>query len=84
MPSIPVTTTIPKEQWDMARKNGWKWSDLIISGIGLKMRPDQNASRMSEQEMAIDNLMKTVRHLRGRIIQLENKDLPEGEQQNVE
>lgn len=72
---VPITTTIDQEQYKLIKKNQWKVPELIDLGIGAKLSPDVAREKMNEYEIAQKNLLTTIRHLRERVIRIEDEKM---------
>jgi hypothetical protein len=45
-----ITTTIPFEQWELARRNNWKWSEIFKAGMGALVQPSVQIERITALE----------------------------------
>lgn len=53
-----ITTSISDEQWDLCRKNNWKWHEIIKKGVGAMITPDAVRDRMDRMEIEFNALKK--------------------------
>ena len=47
---IPITTSIPYNQYMLCKKNGWTWKEVFLTGMGVKVNQDQLPVRITQLE----------------------------------
>ena len=51
-----ITTSIDEMQYNLAIKNGWKWSQLIKDGISMNAKPDVLHDEMKKMKAELEHL----------------------------
>ncbi len=61
--SITITSAIPEEYWEIARKEGWKWQEIFIAGIKARQGNPEMLNRMADYEADNKRLVARVQML---------------------
>lgn len=71
-----ISTTIPVDIYHEVKKKGYKWNDLIITGLkskdGLGLEKEQN-ERLKELEIGNDRLQRKLSQIFGELEMLRDK-----------
>lgn len=68
-----ITTTISQENWELCKKNGWAWNDIVREGIKAKLNNPEMNLRMKELEEGNIRLQRKLSQLFGEIEELRHK-----------
>jgi len=67
-----ITTSISRQDWELAKKHGFKWCNLIQYALRELTNPNKS-QQIRDLEEANDKLREKVVQLAGRVNQLETK-----------
>lgn len=58
---VPITTTIPYNQYMLCKKNGWTWREVFSSGMGIKVNDSDAPRRIRELEIQVERLKEFMK-----------------------
>jgi hypothetical protein len=57
---VKITTSIPYDAVKIIKENGWKWNDLLLAGLRLRLNNDEFPKRINQLESQIEALKKAL------------------------